>query len=160
MFVCFHSDPAVKITLCSCTHVCTHTPTHPPVVIKSPPPQGHIPGSTCQSHYLPPCPRRTLWHISEQLGQIIGNPPWPCPIILTTNYEQCSALAVSLSLSLGPGGGGTGDDEDTEQGGVSGGSWGVSLEKDTRKLHFRQPTVCEVQRSSIQEPSAEKRRSS
>jgi len=63
-----------------------HTNTHTPVVIKNLCHQEHILGSTCQSYYLPPSPRPTLWHTSEQLGQIIGNLPWPCPIIKTTNY--------------------------------------------------------------------------
>lgn len=75
-----------------------HTLTHTPVVIKSSCHQEHIPGRTCQSHYLPPSPRRTLWHTSEQLGQIIGNLPWPCPIIKTTNYWPCSALSLSLCV--------------------------------------------------------------
>lgn len=74
-------------------HTGTHT--HSPVVIESSCPLGHIPGSTCQSHYLPPCPRRTLWHTSEQLGQIIGNLAWPCPIIMTANYWRCSERSPS-----------------------------------------------------------------
>lgn len=80
----------------------------PSVVIKSLRHWERLPGSTCQSHYLPPCPARTLWHTFEQLGQIIGNLPRPSPLSrpLITSGVRCS-LPVS---QLGAGHGGMKDE--------------------------------------------------